>query len=82
MISKRAVQLLALSIFIFGLACVGVFYPYNRYPGLFRHHADRTMLHFIQQAHLHGIARHVADWMCRAALSPQEVRHLLSPRVA
>ena len=23
-------QLLALSIFIFGLACVGVFYPYNR----------------------------------------------------
>ena len=25
-----AVQLLALSIFIFGLACVGVFYPYNR----------------------------------------------------
>lgn len=25
-----AMQLLALSIFIFGLACVGVFYPYNR----------------------------------------------------
>lgn len=25
-----AAQLLALSIFIFGLACVGVFYPYNR----------------------------------------------------
>lgn len=29
-----AAQLLALSIFIFGLACVGVFYPYNR-GGLF-----------------------------------------------
>ena len=25
-----AMQLVALSIFIFGLACVGVFYPYNR----------------------------------------------------
>lgn len=26
----RDAQLVALSIFIFGLACVGVFYPYNR----------------------------------------------------
>ena len=58
--------------------CQGLHHIRDKYPGLFE---QRTMVQFMWQADLHGVAKcHMIVWAYIMTLTPEGVRHLISPR--